>query len=226
MSNQMMKSAALVGFLLGGCGNSANNNADMGPTAFPAAPTVGAQIDRLGRPGVNTALTDPFWDSMGDGTGKAAHQAKQDTYNHASDPTTWATQFSPAIKASLGVYDALDQDVVAPAAACGNQAGFGALSMSDYTVLGGIVLPDDELYVNTGSGTCAQYLAVELAVLGVANTDCGGRSPLYPTIDVTYAAVANAALALMSPLPNLNGVPKDADGDASISAFPFLAAPL
>jgi len=222
------KIASVVGLLATfGCNNtSSGSNPDLAPAGFPAAPTVGAQIDRLGRPGVNTALTDPFWDTMGDGTGKAAHQAKQDAYNQNSDPTTWATQFAGAMKASLGVYDSLDQDVVAPAASCGNQAGFGALSMSDYTVLGGIVLPDDQLYVNTGSGTCSQYLGVELAVLGVANTDCGGRSPLYNTIDLTYAAFANATLALMSPVPNLNGVPQDSDGTASISAFPFLAGPL
>lgn len=216
--------------LLSACGDSGtapNSNPDMSqpPAAFPAAPTLGAQIDRMGRPGVNTALTNPFWDTTGDKTtGKAAHEAKQDAYNQAADPTKWAASFGADIKASVAVYDSLDQDTGAAGAGCGNQAGFGALGMPDYTVLGSVVLPDDELYVDTTSGTCNQYLAVELAALGVKNTDCGGRAPTYDTIDVTYAALAAAALAVPGPAPNLDGVASD--GSSNKDTFPFLGDPL
>jgi len=208
--------------LLAGCSDDNNTT-----TGNPPPPALGAdQIDRMGRAGVNTALTDPFWDSTGDGsTGLEAHHAKQDAYNQASDPSMWASQFGPAIKKSLAVFDALDQDAVTGnTKACGTQLAYGALSMPDYTVLGGIVLPDDELYVNSDKGTCQAYLAVESATLGLANDDCGGRTPNEDTIDITYAALAGAEL-LSSPPPNLNGITSDGDGPADLNAFPFLNAP-
>jgi hypothetical protein len=190
----------------------------------PPPPALGAQIDRMGRAGVNTALTDPFWDTSGDGmTGRAAHTAKQDAYNRTSDPARFGESVAD-IKKALAVYDSLDQDIVAPAPACGNQLAFGALGMPDYTLLA-TVLADDQLYVNLSKGTCQGYLAVEAATLGLANDDCGGRTPLYNTIDITYAALANATLLGMSPLPNLNGVARD-DGAHTSDAFPFFAAPV
>jgi hypothetical protein len=239
----MTKTTLLLGLLLvaplGGCDDDSSpggGSADMAGNAgggdlamaggFPAAPTLGMQIDRMGRAGVNTALTDPFWDSTGDGsTGLEAHHAKQDAYNQSSDPATWPASFGPAIKASLAVYDALDQDAVTGTTkACGTQLAYGALSMPDYTVLGGLVLPDDELYVNSDHGTCAAYLAVETNTLGLANSDCGGRTPNYDTIDITYAALAGAEL-LASPPANLNGIAADPDGAADLTTFPWLNKP-
>jgi len=212
----------LLSLALAGCGNGSGNNNTPDMAGFPAAPTIGAQIDRMGRPGVNTALTDPFWDTKGDGTGLEAHHAKQDTYNQA-DPSMWAS-FAPTIKKSIAVYDSLDQDLVAAGTqSCGNQLAYGALGMADYTLLS-VVLADDELYVNSNNGTCAAYLGVEAATLGSANSDCGGRTPTENTIDVTYAALASAAVLAAGP-PNLNGVAADTDGSPGQDAFPFLGAP-
>ena len=210
---------------------------DMPP---PAAPTLGAQIDRMGRAGVNTALTDPFWDD--NVQTKAGHTAKQDAYNAASDPATWATlaigssNVTAIFKGVLGVYDALSgtSDGTMANDGCGDQLAYGALSQPRYTTLAG-VLADDQLYVNTGSGTCAVYLGVEANVLGVTNTDCGGRTPNYNTIDITYTGFAVGA-GLTTTIPGCitgsaacavsNGVTVDPDANlATTTTFPFLGAP-
>ncbi len=69
--------------------------------------------------------------------------------------------------------------------------------------------------------SCNQYLAVEANAIGIANTDCGGRTPLENTIDVTYSVVAVGALSGVT-----NGVTSDADGTASLTVFPFLDRPV
>jgi hypothetical protein len=206
-----------------GCSDDDTNNGDAGSTdlsanvdqhsgAFPTPPTIGAQIDRMGRAGINTALTDPFFDETST-TATAMHHAKQDQYNQASDPTMWL-QFSSEITASLGVFDALD-DV------CGNQLAFGALNMPAYTTLT-TVLTNDELAVFSGTASCTNYLAVEAATLGGSTpTDCGGRTPLENTVDVTFGV-----LAAFPPPPGItNGITSDATPGISTTAFPYLAPP-
>ena len=72
---------ALAATAAGGCDDdtTSGGNMDMAASEFPAAPTVGStQLDRMGRAGVNTALTDPF------NTDKTDHEAKQDAYNKAA----------------------------------------------------------------------------------------------------------------------------------------------
>jgi len=219
-----------------------NNNPDM--NGFPAAPTLGAQIDRLGRPGVNTALTDPFWD---DGTQTAAqHHMKQDAYNAVSDPTMWATSMPDGtnttltlFEGALGAYDSLNGTGNGTQAndGCGDQLAFGALTgLAGYASLA-TVLVDDELYVNTASSTCSVYLGVEANALGVTNTDCGGRTPNARVIDITYTALAvgsavtdttNGCITSTQTCAVSNGVLSDGDGSAnqaSDTAFPFLGAP-
>jgi hypothetical protein len=199
---------------------------------------LGLQIDRMGRPAVNTALTDPFWD---DGVQTVAeHKMKQDRYNQASNPATWGNvelatgrKTGDIIKASLAVYDALDgtSNGVMAADGCGTQLAFGATYKGtvypDYTLLT-TVLTDDKLYVNTASGTCATYLAVEANELGVTNTDCGGRTPNYNTIDITYSALATGTTACTDNCPVSSGVVEDADQGANftVDGFPFLGEPL
>jgi hypothetical protein len=62
---------------------------------------------------------------------------------------------------------------------------------------------------------------VELAALGVAITDCGGRTLTESTIDETYNL-----LALGAPTgPVTSGITSDADGAPSNTTFPFLGAP-
>ncbi|HYR56298.1 MAG TPA: hypothetical protein VEM39_09275 [Myxococcaceae bacterium] len=175
----------------------------------PSPPSVGAQIDRMGRAAVNTALTNPF----GTVPSQTSDTVK-DAYNLSSDPTNWSTFIGGPvglyIAGNLAILDALD-------GVCGNQpfAKPGNPPPVDRYKPLATVLADDQLYINTSSGTCANYLAVET---GAAN-DCGGRTPLYNTIDVTYAVVAGPAQSVV------NGITQDNDGNASLTAFPFLANP-
>ena len=191
--------------VLTGCGSDDSN---------PPPPRVGAvQIDRMGRAGVNTALTNPFFrESVA--SEESQHERILDDYNAANDPSQWVVRFSSLIASNLAILDGLD-------GVCGNQVLAGpAPEAGRYKALADI-LADDQLYVNTASGTCEQYLAVEAKALGITNTDCGGRTPLENTIDVTYSVVAVGALSGVT-----NGVTSDADGTASLTVFPFLDRPV
>lgn len=170
----------------------------------PSPPALGVQIDRLGRAGVNTALTDPF------NLNTAMKSAVQDAYNAASTPAQWNASFGSRIAANLAILDSLDT-------VCGNQLLAAAAPVSGrYNVLAS-VLADDQLYINSSSGTCNTYLAVEANAVGIANTDCGGRTPLVDVIDRTYSVLAIGALGGVT-----DGVASDGDGAASTATFPFL----
>jgi hypothetical protein len=174
-------------------------------SSMPAPPALGVQIDRMGRAGVNTALTAPF---DLDATSKGQ---VQDDYNAAAQPR-WSS-FAPRIATNLAILDSLDT-------VCGNQLLAGpSAGPGRYDALAG-VLADDQLYVNTNSGTCQLYLAVEANAVGIANNDCGGRTPLYNTIDETYSLLAAGALSGVT-----NGITFDADAQASLTNFPFFAPP-
>jgi hypothetical protein len=176
----------------------------------PELPQLGVQIDRMGRAAINTALLGPFLDKGAGGP----RGALQNTYNAASKPDEWVDLFAAEMASNLAVYDSLDRT-------CGNQllAGMTA-EPGRYDALAA-VLADDQLYVNTASGTCAQYLGVEANALGITNDDCGGRTPLEDTVDTTYSVLAVGAVTGVG-----DGVPVDADGTASVSEFPFYAPPL
>jgi hypothetical protein len=178
------------------------SDADGGQVTPPA---LGAQIDRMGRPAINTAITDPF-----DATA-TTHDMKQDSYN-AATPST-ATAFKAAFLANLAILDGLDQ-------VCGNQlaADKTKTDSSRYQPLATVLL-DDQLYVDTSSGTCAVYLGVEANATGIIpNTDCGGRTLTEDVVDVSYSVLATGMTTGVS-----DGVPAD---DKTVSAtFPFLAAP-
>ncbi|MEZ4371366.1 MAG: DUF4331 family protein [Polyangiaceae bacterium] len=161
--------------------------------SFPAAPTLGAQIDRMGRPAVSTALIQPLGDNP-------AKDAAKDDFN-SKTPADAAT-FVPEIKASLGYYDALDT-------VCNNQAFFG-LGGGTYDALAG-VLAADFLRVDTSLGECNVYLGVE----NPAVTDqCGGRTLTMDVIDASYTSLSGAAVG--------DGIASDADGNQT-ATFPFLA---
>ena len=191
--------------VLTGCGSDDSN---------PPPPRLGAvQIDRMGRAGVNTALTNPFFrESVA--SEESQHERILDDYNAAHDPSQWVAEFSSLIASNLAILDGLDR-------VCGNQVLAGPAPVAGrYKALADI-LADDQLYVNTASGMCNQYLAVEAKAIGIANTDCGGRTPLENTIDITYSVVAVGALTGVT-----NGVTSDADGTASLTVFPFLDRPV
>jgi hypothetical protein len=190
-------------------------------SGFPAAPTLGMQIDRMGRPAVNTALTDPF-DVAGLGgipAGKTPDQVK-DAYNSEPSEANWST-FSGEIATNLAILDGADT-------VCGNSIGqMGAAdSGMRYGFIAG-VLADDELYVNSGSGSCALYLAVEANALGVtaAAADCGGRTPTENTIDESYTLLISGVDAFLGGQVITNGITSDADGNPNDTTFPFLGAP-
>ena len=196
-----------------GCGDDDDTTTGGGnPTSAgmenPAVPTLGAAIDRVGRPAVATATIETF---AGDST--VSGPAK-DAYNEAGQ-SAW-TGFVPQIAASLGILDALDGactnqlliDPAAPAPAGGRYNAFAG------------VLADDQLYVDSSTGTCSQYLAVELNAVGITSIDdCGGRTLDADVIDITYSAVA---LGLTS------GVTDNvaADDCTHLTEFPYLCAPL
>lgn len=170
----------------------------------PLPPMLGAQIDRMGRAGVNTALIAPF--DLNSSTKGSA----QDAYNAAGAPAQWGASFSSRVAGNLAILDSLDT-------VCGNQLLAGtALAPGRYNTLAS-VLADDQIYINSNSGTCTTYLAVEANAVGISNTDCGGRTPLVDTIDRTYSVLAAGALSGVT-----DGIAADADGGHSSSAFPFL----
>lgn len=177
---------------------------DAGMNEAPPPPTLGTMIDRVGRPGITTALVAVLQEEGPRG------QAR-DAYNAAA-PAEWSG-YASEIAGNLAVYDSLDT-------VCGNQVLSGpAAEAGRYATLGG-ALADDRLFVRTGAGSCGQYLAVELDATGVAaNMDCGGRAPSYDVIDVTYSALAIGAVEGVS-----DGVDAD-DATHSDTVFPFLAEP-
>lgn len=97
------------------------------------------QIDRMGRPGINTALIDLL-----------ASTGKKDAYNRAANPATWAPQFQQEMADNLAALDTLDG---------------AANALLPANVLAS-VLVDDRLRVNAAVPACDAYLAVELGVAG------------------------------------------------------------
>jgi len=186
-----------------------DSGGDTGTDAgFPAAPNLGAQIDRMGRPGINTAGNHTF------DTNDATKGAAKDAYNQQSDPTKWAGAV-PEIEKNLAILDTLDTK-------CGNQL-FADVTKTDpsrYGTLAG-VLADDRLWVKTDATTCAVYLAVEANATGIIpNTDCGGRMPSYDVMNITYSALALGNVTT----PGLDGITAVPDR-SKVATFPYFAAP-
>jgi hypothetical protein len=123
------------------------------------------QIDRNGRPGINTATIDVL-----------ANTGKKDAYNRAVDPAGWAAAFQGEMTANLTALDTLD--------------GISGNSLLPPATLAS-VLVDDRLIVNTSIPTCGAYLAVELGVAG----QCGGRTLARDVIDDTLGAVVGPGVS-------------------------------
>jgi len=194
---------------------------------FPAAPTLGTQIERMGRPAINTALNHAFSSA---GTKGAA----KDAYNAASDPAMWATTPIPGapplgggtntvrteFARNLAIIDALDTT-------CGNQTLYeqAPASPTSYLGLAG-VLADDQLYLDTAKGSCNFYLSVEVEVaVGLAHTQCGGRTLTHDIADVSYSLLASGLAGFDIMLNPLVGDGAVAHTDVSNTTFPFLGAP-
>lgn len=214
----------------------------------PAAPTLGAQIDRMGRPAINTVLNRGFT--------TANTTALKDAYNQDADKAHWATNV-PEFMKNLGVLDALDTGFCGnarcelgetnatcagdcPNAAqvgagdgCGNQvlfngnpSGGGTPAATSYGTLA-TILANDELFVDTSKGLCALYLAVEFGeVTGMGNSTCGGRAPQYDVIDISLTMLAEGIAGFSTDgmfTPELKDG-ANPHGDY-LTSFPFLGAP-
>ena len=160
------------------------------------------QIDRMGRPAINTALIT------------ADHK---DLYNFASNDQ--GIVFVPEMAALLEVIDGLDGNL-----ANGLASLFG--DTPDFVALADFLSQDVLLY-NSGIENCeGGYLAAEVALLlGVDQTNCGGRTLSQDVMDVTLQVLVDVTLLTGNPDAV---VVTDAVGenDKPFSAdFPYLAAP-
>lgn len=251
-----MKSLTLTtitfGLLLAACGDNLKGpvaaDAPVDTVNIPAAPTLGPQIDRMGRPAVNTALNgvanvDPLQTAKKDAYNQAttASTFKSAVVNPAGDDvqapsTVPGTGLSPKtvlgeFARNLALFDSLDQGSGLPGAmngaggGCGNQALFA--TATGYSVLA-TVLADDVLYVDTTKLTCNAYLSLEVEVAtggGVMHTQCGGRTLTHDVVDTSYSLLAAGLGGFDSQLqPRVtDGVP--AHTDVTNDTFPFLGAP-
>jgi len=194
----------------GGATSSSTTASGMGGSGgggFPTPPTLGAQIDRFGRPAINTALDHTF------DTDVTAKGAAKDAYNANTDPAAWAGAYSAEFEKNLAILDSLDTN-------CGNQI-FADLNKTDpsrYGMLAG-VLAGDRLWLDTSKTTCSIYLGVEGNATGkIPNMDCGGRTLDEDVIDESYSLLAIGAPAGVEDGVKGNDVPNSA-------TFPYLAAP-
>ncbi len=188
----------------GGSVGSTTASGTGGSASNPVPPKLGTQIDRFGRPAINTALNHTFDVDPAKGMGK-------DVYNKDSDPTKWAANGAEFSK-NLAILDSLDT-------MCGNQLLAGPMPVAGrYAGLAG-ALSDDRVYMNMEAAACTTYLAVEANATGLlVNMDCGGRKLDYDVIDISYSALAAGAFMGVG-----DGVAADADTKGA--AFPYLAVP-
>lgn len=189
----------------GGSGNADGGDQEPTPRGAANMPSLGAQIDRMGRPAINTALNATFESDA------AKKDAAKDAYNAAAE-TSWSS-FEGEFKKNLAILDSLDTN-------CGNQllAGKGA---DRYATLAS-VLANDQIFVNTASGVCGVYLGLEgefVGALKAGEGGCGGRTPLDDVIDRSYSVLAAGILTGVD-----DTITKD-DADHDPTTFPWLAAP-
>lgn len=198
------------------CSGLQTCNVGSGVCENPAVPLLAesALLDRMGRPGINTALTNPF-DFLQVNRQPELSDPTKDRYNRDANPRGWVPAWRDAIAFHLAIFDALDNT-------CGNQALYYSanantpLGFTRYNVLAEL-LADDVIQVDTSKTACNQYLGAELAYAGAQISDCGGRRLDYDVIDVTYSALAAGTLSGVT-----DGIARTATATAT---FPFMAAP-
>ena len=184
-------------------GTGGTGNAGGGGNNMLSIPTLGAQIDRNGRPAVNTAAYETF---IADGDRDTARAA----YNGDADPANWGN-YVAGIASTIAILDSLD-------AVCGNQPGFGALGNPGYGTMA-TVLAHDWLLIDASSTECDAYLGVEASLLGLVPAGkCGGRTPSMDVVETSYSVLSGVGLAGFD-----DGIP--AHAPAMVTTFPYLAAP-
>lgn len=192
----------------GGTGNMGGGGAGAqggGGNGVPEIPSLGAQIDRKGRPAINTATTQTF-------TADPTRAAAEAAYNANDDASTWATSYAGDVRDSLAILDSLDE-------VCGNQAFFGdplglGAGFENYNTLAA-VLANDWLVIDSAHTDCG-YLGVELELGTATDAACGGRLVSDDVMDATYGAVSGATGF---------GDGIAAPAAAMVTTFPYLADP-
>lgn len=213
MTLPLIASVCLLG--VAGCDSSSSSNLDPAPAPTPATPM---QVDQMARAGINTAVTDPFFRSDVEEE-DTRHGQLTDAYNSDTSASSMVTGIADRFAGNLAIYDGADT-------VCGDQLlADDANPDGRYATLAS-VLADDQIYVNSESGTCDQYLGVELTAVGVDfSGDCGGRTPAYDVIDTTYSAITVGMTSGVT-----DGIDSDGDsmrGELELEgSFPFLAAPV
>lgn len=180
---------------------------DPDPGDAQMVPTLGTQLERMGRPAINTATNNTFAD---DDTRGAA----EDAWNAEGDPAAFAESFAADTIAGIAVLDSLD-------GTCGNQVGYDfdpGVGTVNYQAIGTVLANDWLIVKGDAAGGCNIYLGVEASVLGVANDDCGGRTPAYDVVETSYSALAGVGLSGFD-----DGI--TAPAAATVDSFPYLAAP-
>src|SRR5512147_243094 len=136
--NRMLMAAVFAAALVAaGCSDGGDND-NSNAQNDPAPPTINLnhQIDRMGRAGVNTAATAPFFRETVEEE-KKVHDDVSDAYNSASDPSQWSSLFADRIAGNIAILDSLDT-------VCGNQLLAGKdVAPGRYDALAG-VLADDQ----------------------------------------------------------------------------------
>jgi hypothetical protein len=121
------------------CGSDGNKTPDafvqkdappIDALAIPAAPTLGAQIDRMGRPAINTALNHAFDPNAGAGAAK-------DAYNQDEAMGNWPTMYAAQFAGNLAILDALDTGLTCSLGVCsaetsGSYPGDGCGNQPEY----------------------------------------------------------------------------------------------
>jgi hypothetical protein len=202
----------------GGAGGDGGSGGSGG--GVPVVPELGAQIDRMGRPAINTATIDTFV-YINNGTltpgDNTVRGASQDAYNADGNESAWGTTYGDKIALQLGVLDSLDTNCTNQLLSCGNVAQ----GEDCYADLAGI-LADDRLWVRIDGTDCSAtagiYLAVEANAVGIANADCGGRRPIDDVIQTSYSVLATGTL---------DAVDDEITAPAGLhpDAFPYMATP-
>jgi hypothetical protein len=190
-----IKLLAIAAVALLGCGDNKqvtdagprDSTADAYCSNCPAAPTIGAQIDRMGRPAVNTALNHGF-----DVT--AASEPAKKAYNEDSSRANWGTNV-PEFMVNLAIVDVLDTGV------CGNgicetgeqnAAGTGQCTV-DCTTAGqvGGVCGNASCEIGETNTNCAADCPT-VGQIGTASTNGCGNQALYtsPPAATSYGSLA------------------------------------
>lgn len=235
--------ALAAGLAAGSCGDNHTVPDATVPDArtdlIPDPPRIGMQIERMGRPAINTALI-----GLRDISNTAT--MKKDIYNGLSDPSVWGSatiangrSVAAEIAANLGILDILDKGNTSlpGTVGCGNQVlyngnpggGGGPPAATSYNAFAAL-LAEDMLYVDTSKPTCAAYLALEFEVATggvIMHTQCGGRTPTHDVIDVSLSALIagfNGFTTTPARLPLIKDE-VSAHADVSDTEFPYFGAP-